>query len=103
MSRAFAILPAGGLGTRMGADMPKQFLELDGVPLVIHTLRRLASCKAITEMIVATRGDGLAPLEARIRGEKFAQPVRVVRGGGTRQDSSPAARPQFPTAPEMFL
>ena len=103
MSRIVAILPAAGLGTRMGADMPKQFLELDGVPLVIHTLRRLASCKAITEMIVATRGDGLAPLEARIHQEKFAQPVRVVRGGDTRQDSVAAALRELPGDTDIVL
>jgi len=103
MSRIVAILPAAGLGTRMGADMPKQFLELDGVPLVIHTLRRLASCQAITEMIVATRGDGVAPLEARIRGEKFAQPVRLVRGGDTRQDSVAAALRELPGDTDIVL
>src|SRR5260370_13214479 len=94
--RRVPFLPAAGLGTRMGADTPKQFLELDGVPLVIHTLRRLASCQAITEMIVATRGDGLAPLEARIHEEKFTQPVRLVRGGDTRQDSAAAALRDLP-------
>ncbi len=103
MSRIVAILPAAGLGTRMGADTPKQFLELDGVPLVIHTLRRLASCKAITEMIVATRGDGVAALEARIRQEKLAQPVRVVRGGDTRQDSVAAALRELPDDTEIVL
>src|SRR3989475_10053028 len=103
MTPTLPILPAAGLGTRMGADMPKQFLELDGVPLVIHTLRRLASCKAITEMIVGSRGDGLASLEARIRGEKFAQPVRVVRGGDTRQDSVAAALRELPDDTEIVL
>src|SRR5258708_18780513 len=87
MTHIVAILPAAGLGTRMGADTPKQFLELEGVPLVIHTLRRLSSCKSITEMIVATRGDGVAQLDARIRHEKLKQPVRVVRGCYTRHDS----------------
>jgi 2-C-methyl-D-erythritol 4-phosphate cytidylyltransferase len=103
MSRIVAILPAAGLGTRMGADTPKQFLELDGVPLVILTLRRLATCKAITEMIVATRGDGVALLEARIRQENFAQPVRVVRGGDTRQDSVAAALREVPEDTEIVL
>ncbi len=95
MSRIVAILPAAALGTRI--------LELDGVPLVIHTLRRLASCKAITEMIVATRGDGVAPLEARIHEEKFAQPVRVVRGGDTRQDSVAAALRELPGDTDIVL
>src|ERR1700730_12054845 len=87
MKRIAAILPAAGLGTRMGAETPKQFLELDGVPIVILSLRRIASCELVTDIIVATRGDGMARLEERIRAEKFKQTVRVVRGGDSRQES----------------
>jgi 2-C-methyl-D-erythritol 4-phosphate cytidylyltransferase len=91
MSRIAAILPAAGLGTRMGAETPKQFLELDGVPIVILSVRRIASCDLITEIIVATRADGIAKLEERIAAEKFKQKVRVVRGGDSRQESVAAA------------
>jgi len=87
MIRIAAILPAAGLGTRMGAETPKQFLELDGVPIVILSLRSIASCELVTDIIVATRGDGVARLEERIRQETFKQNVRVVRGGDSRQDS----------------
>src|ERR1700674_5314309 len=87
MRRIAAILPAAGLGTRMGAERPKQFLELDGEPIFIHTLRRIASCPLVTEIIVATRADVVATLDKRIQTEKFAQPVRVVRGGDSRQES----------------
>src|SRR2546425_11686259 len=87
MSRIAAIVPAAGLGTRMGAETPKQFLELDGVPLVIFTLRRLAACAAITDFIIATRAEDIAALEKRIAEERLGRPVRVVRGGGTRQES----------------
>ena len=52
MVRVTAILPAAGLGTRMGAEMPKQFLELDGVPVLIFTLHRLAACPAITGFVI---------------------------------------------------
>ena len=71
----------------MGAETPKQFLELDGVPIVILSLRRIASCDLVTDIIVATRGDEVARLEERIRKEKLTQSVRVVRGGDSRQDS----------------
>ena len=91
MSRIAAILPAAGLGTRMGAETPKQFLELDGVPIVMLSLRRIASCELVTDIIVATRGDGIAKIEEAIRGEKFSQNVRVVKGGDTRQESVAAA------------
>jgi 2-C-methyl-D-erythritol 4-phosphate cytidylyltransferase len=87
MSRIAAILPAAGLGTRMGAETPKQFMELDGVPIVILSLRSIASCELVTDIIVATRGDEVERLERRIREEKFKQTVRVVRGGDSRQNS----------------
>ena len=73
MSHIAAILPAAGLGTRMGHETPKQFLELDGVPIVIHTLRRIAACPLISHIIVATRADVVERLEARIREENFKQ------------------------------
>ena len=87
MTHITAILPAAGLGTRMGAETPKQFLELDGVPIVILSLRRIAACPLITDIIVATRGDNVERLESRIREEKFSQPVRVIKGANSRQGS----------------
>jgi len=87
MGRTVAILPAAGLGTRMGAETPKQFLELDGVPLVVFTLRRLAACAEISEFLLATLADEEASLTARVEKENLGRPVRVVRGGGSRQES----------------
>jgi len=75
----------------MGGETPKQFLELDGAPILVHTLRRLASCEIITEIIVATRGEELQRIEERCRQEKFRQPVRIIKGGASRQDSVTAA------------
>ncbi|GAC1625131.1 MAG: 2-C-methyl-D-erythritol 4-phosphate cytidylyltransferase [Candidatus Acidiferrum sp.] len=91
------------MGTRMGADTPKQFLELDGIPIVILSLRRIASCAEVTDMIVATRGDEVAWLEERIRAEKFKQTVRVVRGGDSRQDSVAAALREVANETEIVL
>lgn len=103
MSRIAAILPAAGLGTRMGADTPKQFLELDGTPIVIHSLRRIASCALVTDLIVATRADEIGRLEERIAREKFKQTVRVVKGGDSRQDSVAAALREVPNEVEIVL
>jgi 2-C-methyl-D-erythritol 4-phosphate cytidylyltransferase len=101
MSRIAAILPAAGLGTRMGAETPKQFLELDGVPIVILSLRRIASSELVTDIIVATRTDGVAKLEERIRREKFKQEVRVVRGGDSRQESVARALEEVPSDTDL--
>jgi 2-C-methyl-D-erythritol 4-phosphate cytidylyltransferase len=91
MTRITAILPAAGMGTRMGGETPKQFLELDGSPILLHTLRRLASCDAITEIILAARVDEIRRLEESCRREKFRQAIRVVKGGASRQESVAAA------------
>ena len=87
----------------MGAETPKQFLELDGVPIVMLSLRRIASCELVTDIIVATRGDGIAKIEAAIRGEKFSQNVRVVKGGDTRQESVAAALKEVEAETELVL
>jgi 2-C-methyl-D-erythritol 4-phosphate cytidylyltransferase len=103
MSRIAAILPAAGLGTRMGAETPKQFLELDGTPIVIHSLRRIASCALVTDIIVATRADEVTRLRERIAEEKFKQAVRVVKGGDSRQDSVAEALREVPKDTEIVL
>jgi 2-C-methyl-D-erythritol 4-phosphate cytidylyltransferase len=103
MSRIAAILPAAGLGTRMGADTPKQFLELAGTPIVIHTVRRIASCPLITDIILATRADVVASLEASLRAERFSQKVQVIRGGDSRQESVVLALEHVPADAEIVL
>jgi len=110
MGRIAAILPAAGLGTRMGTGVPKQFLELDGAPLVIFTLRRLAACQAISDFFIATRPDEVAPLAERVAQESLgpgasgqARAVRVVRGGATRQDSVGCALAEVAADTEIVL
>lgn len=103
MSQITAILPAAGLGTRMGHETPKQFLELDGVPIVILSLRRIAASPLITNIIVATRAEEVERLQARIRQEKIAQPVRVVKGGDSRQASVAQALHVIPADTELVV
>src|ERR1700741_215200 len=103
MSQVVAILAAAGLGTRMGHETPKQFLELNGVPLVILSLRRIAACPLITDIIVATRAEEIERLDARIREEKFKQPVRVVKGGDSRQASVSQALKHVPDDAELVV
>ncbi len=97
------ILPAAGLGTRMGASLTstapvlpglekpgasrKQFLILDGAPILVHTIRKFASVPVVTEIVVALRGDDLAWAEDLLRGEQLGKPVRLVQGGDSRHES----------------
>jgi 2-C-methyl-D-erythritol 4-phosphate cytidylyltransferase len=103
MGRIAAIIPAAGLGTRMGAETPKQFLELDGMPLIIFTLKRLATCPAITDFFIATRADDIASLENKVAKASLGRPARVVHGGDTRQQSVANALAQVDPATEIVL
>jgi len=103
MSRIAAIVPAAGLGTRMGAGMPKQFLELDGMPLVIYTLRRLAACAAITDFFISTRADDIVALQDKVGKSGLGRPARVVHGGDTRQQSVANALAQVEPTTEIVL
>jgi 2-C-methyl-D-erythritol 4-phosphate cytidylyltransferase len=103
MSRIAAIIPAAGLGTRMGADLPKQFLELDGMPLVIFTLRRVAACAAITDFFISTRADDIVFLQDKVGKAGLGRPARVIHGGDTRQQSVANALAQVDPTTEIVL
>lgn len=103
MSRIAAIVPAAGLGTRMGADTPKQFLELGGVPLIVFTLRRLAACSAITDFFISTRAEDVVALEAMVAKASLGRAARVVHGGDTRQQSVANALAQVDPSTEIVL
>jgi 2-C-methyl-D-erythritol 4-phosphate cytidylyltransferase len=103
MNHVTAVLPAAGLGTRMGADMPKQFLALESVPLLLFTLRRLAACPLITDFIIATRAEDVDSVTASVAAEKIGRTVRVVRGGDSRQESVSNALAEMPLETDMIL
>ncbi|WP_031495947.1 2-C-methyl-D-erythritol 4-phosphate cytidylyltransferase [Bryobacter aggregatus] len=85
--RVSVILPAAGLGTRMGKSAKKQFLQLDGTPILIHTLRRFANISSINEIIVACRAEDMDDVRAMIAGVPLPKPVRLVEGGDSRHES----------------
>jgi 2-C-methyl-D-erythritol 4-phosphate cytidylyltransferase len=83
-----AVLTAAGSGTRLGLDLPKALVELDGLPLVVHAARRLCASGAV-DAIVVTAPSGLREHVATVLRDDPAvdRPVRVVEGAGTRQAS----------------
>ena len=82
-----AIIAAAGAGARMASDRPKQFLQLAGMPVIIHTLKVFEQCESINEVIVvlpAAESAGFLSLAGKFGLRKVA---RVVPGGVTRADS----------------
>ena len=82
-----AIIPAAGSGSRFGGQTPKQFLEIAGAPIIIHTLRRFDSCEDIGAIIVALQASEISSFEESLSGFEFRKPVRLVPGGAERSDS----------------
>lgn len=87
------ILPAAGLGTRMQkvpektGTSRKQFMLLEGSPILLHTIRKFDSCPAVSEILVALRGDDIEWVSDLVNRERFTKPVRLVEGGDSRQAS----------------
>ena len=87
----------------MGAETPKQFLELDGMPLILFTLRRLAASAAITEFFISTRAEDIVSLQDTVAKAGLGRPARVVHGGDTRQQSVANALAQVDPTTEIVL
>jgi 2-C-methyl-D-erythritol 4-phosphate cytidylyltransferase len=121
--KVVVIIPAAGLGTRM-APMPsaplasakdakakkpppsKQFTELGGTPIVIHTLRRLAGVEDVSELWIALRENEIEGFRERLRKEgKSLQGKRVelVVGGEHRQQSVEHALNAIAAAPDDIV
>jgi len=91
--KVVVIIPAAGLGTRMSSassslkSKSKQFFELQGTPILVHTLRKFAACKEVDEIVVALRKNETPGFQKQIEKEKFSKPLRIVEGGEHRQNS----------------
>jgi 2-C-methyl-D-erythritol 4-phosphate cytidylyltransferase len=83
MSKTCAIVPAAGRGLRMGAMKPKQFLELSGKPILLHTLETLSRADFLSEILV------VVPKEFLAAGEKL---VRQSRGNVPKSVDGSSAR-----------
>jgi 2-C-methyl-D-erythritol 4-phosphate cytidylyltransferase/2-C-methyl-D-erythritol 2,4-cyclodiphosphate synthase len=81
-----AIIAAGGRGVRLGADRPKQFLEIQGSSILELSIKALAASDRIDEIVVALPEDHLEAVARSFEGQ-IRQPLHFVAGGARRQDS----------------
>lgn len=98
-----AIIPAAGVGIRMGGGTPKQFLSLEGVPIFVHTLRKFVAAETIDEIFLALRAEDMDRVLGDIDREHFSKPVRLVAGGPTRQETVARALAEAPQGTEVVV
>jgi 2-C-methyl-D-erythritol 4-phosphate cytidylyltransferase len=113
--KVIAIIPAAGLGTRMapasGAKgkkpaASKQFTELAGTPILIHTLRKFAASPEVSEIYIALRANEIAGFGARLQKEAadvLEKKVQIVEGGEHRQQSVANAVAALSAQPEDIV
>ena len=82
-----AIILAAGSGKRMESEVPKQFIMLEGIPVLAHTLLAFQKCKYIDEIIVVTKNEDSAFVRSIAEEYKIKKFTHTVCGGDERFDS----------------
>jgi 2-C-methyl-D-erythritol 4-phosphate cytidylyltransferase len=83
-----AVILASGSGSRINREIPKQFLELSGYPLIIHTLKPFEQSSNIDELIIVTRSDYIEKTWEFVNRYRLTKVKKIIQGGKTRQESS---------------
>ena len=112
--KVFVIIPAAGLGTRMSSPVvkggkpaaTKQFVELNGHPVLLHTLRAFARSEEVDEIFVALRESEIAAFRDRLERETteiLKKRTVLLEGGENRQQSVANGLAAVPAAPDDIV
>jgi 2-C-methyl-D-erythritol 4-phosphate cytidylyltransferase len=82
-----AIIVAAGRGSRAGVGRAKQFREISGIPIIIHTLARFELCETVREAVVVLPAQDCEEFTALASGHGLRKVSRAVAGGETRAES----------------
>jgi len=82
--KSSCIIVAGGSGSRMGTDLPKQFLPVGGLPLLMHTIRNFYDFDRLLQLILVLPADEITTWNELSRQYRFEIPLEVIAGGDTR-------------------
>ncbi|HSK71429.1 MAG TPA: 2-C-methyl-D-erythritol 4-phosphate cytidylyltransferase [Pyrinomonadaceae bacterium] len=82
-----AVIVAAGSGSRLQAEKPKQFLEIGGKPLIIHTLQRFEDCAAIDEIILVLPAGEIETFQQINEKYNIKKLAKITAGGKTRAES----------------
>lgn len=83
----YVILLAGGVGSRMGANIPKQFLEVNGKPIIVYTIENFQRHPSVEKIIVVCVKDWIEHVEQLIKTYNLSKVEWVIEGGNTGHDS----------------
>jgi 2-C-methyl-D-erythritol 4-phosphate cytidylyltransferase len=85
--KEYALIVAGGKGTRINSAIPKQFLELNGTPIIIHTLNAFVRYSSQINIILVLPQDDIQTWNALSKKHNFTTPITIQTGGDSRFQS----------------
>ena len=86
-----AVILAGGSGTRMGNDVPKQFMKVAGKQVIEHTIDVFENCPIIDEICIVSKVDHIQEVENLVVRNQYKKVKKILQGGKERYHSSLAA------------
>lgn len=85
--KTIAIIPSAGVGKRYNSHLPKQFLKINGIEILVHTLLKFQRAKNIDEIVIASHKDFIGKTEKLCKKYQITKVKKIVIGGKERQDS----------------
>ena len=83
-----AVIVAAGKSTRTSGDIPKQFVEINGIPVIVHTAQAFDRCPQINEIIIVVADDRIDMCKDLFSAYEFSKPVKITIGGESRDISA---------------
>ena len=87
-ARIFALIPAAGVGRRMGADCPKQYMPIAGVPMLVRTVEALLAASRVERVFVVVSPEDSYIDHAAESFAKWGDRVKILRAGGAERADS---------------
>lgn len=87
MEKIVGVILAGGRGSRMGAEVSKQFIEIDEKPIIYHTIKAFEKCDKISDIILVLPSNEIDYFKEKILNRFDFNISAIVEGGKERQDS----------------
>lgn len=85
--KTIAIIPSAGVGKRFNSKIPKQFIKINGIEILVHTLLKFQNAKRVDEIIIASHKDFVDRTEKLVNKYRIDKVKNIVIGGKLRQDS----------------
>jgi 2-C-methyl-D-erythritol 4-phosphate cytidylyltransferase len=83
----YALIVAGGSGKRMNSSLPKQFIELAGLPILMHTINAFIQYSRDINIVLVLPENQIGHWHELVKKHNFKQPIQLVEGGASRNKS----------------